>query len=107
MLQNMPCECGIEGTTAPYTLKTCSGVAETTGKRGTAFIIESADVKTSLPLPTWIECSIVPNNRGEIPTPATAHNHNHLKAIAHEISPLDPDAEVLLLMGRDTYIESA
>lgn len=42
----------IEGTTAPYTLKTCSGVAETSGRRAAGFTIESADGKTSIPLPT-------------------------------------------------------
>lgn len=92
---------GIEGTSSPYTLRTSSGQAETTGRRATGFIIESADGKTSLPLPTLIEFNMVPNSRDEIPTPAAACNPHHLKAIAHEIPPLDHNAEILLLLGRD------
>lgn len=46
----------IQGTTAPYTLKTCAGVAKTAWKRAYGYVMESADGKTSLPLPTLIKC---------------------------------------------------
>ena len=37
----------------------------------------------------------------EIPTPAAARAHPHLEAIAEKIPELDPEAEILLLVGRD------
>jgi hypothetical protein len=46
----------IQGTTAPYTLKTSAGVAKTAWKRAYGYVMESADGKTSLPLPTLIKC---------------------------------------------------
>lgn len=44
---------------------------------------------------------MLPNNRDEIPTPAAAHAHRHLGDIARKIPPLDKNAEILLLLGRD------
>jgi len=85
----------------PYTLKTCAGLLETAGRRISDFIVESIDGKISLPLPTLLECNQIPNNRSEIPTPGAAFHHSHLRHIAQEIPPLDPDAEILLLLGRD------
>lgn len=55
----------------------------------------------SFPLPTLIECNAIPNNREEIPTAEAALYHRHLKAIATEIPPLDPSADILLLIGRN------
>ena len=92
---------GIDGPMSPYTLKTCSGVAETAGRWATGYIVESADGAISFPLPTLLECNMIPNNRNEIPTPAVAQSHYHLRKIATEIPPLDPAAEILLLLGRD------
>ncbi|KAL4009138.1 hypothetical protein ACER0C_002990 [Sarotherodon galilaeus] len=36
-----------------------------------------------------------------IPTPEAAHHHAHLRQIANLIPPLDPNADILLLLGRD------
>ncbi|XP_037609979.1 uncharacterized protein LOC119478948 [Sebastes umbrosus] len=91
----------IADDTSPYTLRTCAGVSETAGRRARGFIVESADEKTSLALPTLIECDQLPDNRAEIPTPAAAMYHAHLKSLATKIPPLDPKAEILLLLGRD------
>ncbi|KAJ7995458.1 hypothetical protein DPEC_G00244770 [Dallia pectoralis] len=41
------------------------------------------------------------DNRDEIPTSEAALAHPHLQAIAPQIPPLDPSAEILLLLGRD------
>nr|XP_020483745.2 uncharacterized protein LOC109978925 [Labrus bergylta] len=87
--------------TSPYTLRTCAGVSETAGRRARGFIVESADERTSLTLPTLIECDQLPDNRAEIPTPGAARYHSHLKSLATEIPPLDPKANILLLLGRD------
>ncbi|KAL1267084.1 hypothetical protein QQF64_002759 [Cirrhinus molitorella] len=82
-------------------LKTCAGVVEASGRRAHGFIIESADGEISFPLPTLIECNSMPDNRDEIPTAVAALHHSHLKAIADKIPPIDPNAEILLLLGRD------
>ena len=54
-----------------------------------------------LDLPTLIECESIPRDKREIPTPETAARFPHLKQIAAEIPPLDDNAEVHLLIGRD------
>ncbi|CAG2255991.1 unnamed protein product [Mytilus edulis] len=48
-----------------------------------------------------IECDMIPNNRNEIPTCDVAANYQHLASIAQFIPPLDAEAKILLLIGRD------
>ncbi|KAI3361663.1 hypothetical protein L3Q82_002029 [Scortum barcoo] len=91
----------VKATSAPYTLKTCSGKFETSGRRAANFIIESMDGKLQLPLPTLIECDMVPDDRTEIPTTEIALHHPHLQRVANKIQPVDQDAAILLLLGRD------
>ncbi|XP_055017007.1 uncharacterized protein LOC129411103 [Boleophthalmus pectinirostris] len=91
----------IQGTTIPYMLKTCSGVTQVSGRRACDYVVQSFDGKMSFPLPMLIECNDIPNNRDEIPTTEAASHHPHLKAIAGEIPPLDPHADILLLIGRN------
>ncbi|XP_076879123.1 uncharacterized protein LOC143527737 [Brachyhypopomus gauderio] len=91
----------IVGDAQPYTLKTCAGLKQTAGRRARGFIVESVDSAIRLPLPTLLECNQVPNNRSEIPTSNAALHHRHLKRIAGEIPPLNPQAKILLLLGRD------
>lgn len=89
----------IKATPAPYTLKTCSGKAETAGRR--AVFIQSMDGRTDIRLPPLIECDSVPDNRTEIPSPEIAQRHPHLLPIANKIQPVDHHAPILLLLGRD------
>lgn len=91
----------VNQSSVPYTLKTCAGVVEVTGRRANNFTVESVDNQFSLPLPTLIECDMLPDNCNEIPTPEAACHHPHLRDIAAEIPPLDPHADILLLLGRD------
>ncbi|XP_039885710.1 uncharacterized protein LOC120732292 [Simochromis diagramma] len=91
----------IEGQLEPYTLKTCSGVVEIAGRRARDFILESLDGTTQLPLPTLIECDMIPDDRTEIPSPEVTHFYPHLKAIKGKIPEIDPEADILLLLGRD------
>ncbi|XP_041431208.1 uncharacterized protein LOC121397779 [Xenopus laevis] len=91
----------IKTTVAPYTLKTCAGVTETAGRRATNFIVESFDRKTQLPLPALIECDMLPDDKEEIPSPEVAYYHLHLRSIANLIPAIDPEASILLLLGRD------
>lgn len=64
-------------------------------------MVESPDGRCSLPLPTLIECDMLPDNRNEIPTPEAALYHSQLRDIAAEIPALDPQGDILLLLGRD------
>ena len=91
----------VQSEASPYTLKTCSGITDTVGRRASGFMVESANGDLHLSLPTLIECNLIPNNRDEIPTPEAARSHMHLKSIADKIPPLDCSAEILLLLGRD------
>lgn len=84
-----------------YHLRTCSGLVETWGKTAEGFQIESLDGSVAIPLPPLIECEEIPNNRSEIPTPSAVLHQPHLKSIAKYIPELEPDAEILLLLGRD------
>lgn len=43
----------------------------------------------------------MPYDKSEIPTPDAAKHHVHLKPIAHLISELDADAQIVFLLGRD------
>ncbi|XP_051813210.1 uncharacterized protein LOC110970024 isoform X1 [Acanthochromis polyacanthus] len=89
-----------EGTEV-YTLKTCSGVMEVSGRKAKDFIIESMDGHNKVPLPPMRECDMIPEDRSEIPSPEVAHHHPHLKAFSHKIHPVNPNAQILLLLGRD------
>lgn len=93
---------GIEAGAAPYTLKTCSGVVEAYGRRASNLVVESIDGDMQIPLPTIIECDVMPDDRLEIPSPEIARHYPHLKALVDKIPPVDPEAAILLLLGRDT-----
>ncbi|XP_045080043.1 uncharacterized protein LOC121578462 [Coregonus clupeaformis] len=91
----------INDNSAPYIMKTCSGVTETSGRRAVNFMVESIDGHKKLTLPTLIECDMMPDDRMEIPSPDIAHHHPHLQPVADKIPAVDPDAPILLLLGRD------
>lgn len=63
--------------------------------------IESFDGTQSHMLPILTECNAIPDSREEIPTPAVARAQLHLETVAEKIPELDPEAEILLLFGRD------
>ncbi|KAL0167347.1 hypothetical protein M9458_039191, partial [Cirrhinus mrigala] len=86
---------------SPYTLKTCAGVMETSGRRATNFVVESFDGKIKIKLPTLIECEMIPDDRAEIPTPEIARYFPHLRHVADKIPPLNENAQILILLGRD------
>ncbi|XP_057700851.1 uncharacterized protein LOC130921225 [Corythoichthys intestinalis] len=91
----------VQGTIFPYTMRTCAGLSETRGRKADGFIVEDVDGKVSMMLPTITECDQIPDNRDEIPSPEVAAAHPHLRSIASQIPPLDPSADILLLLGRD------
>lgn len=69
------------------------------GRRAHGFIIKSSDKKLNLPLPTLLECNQVTNNHSEIPIPDAARYH--LKRMAEQIPSLNPNTNILVLLGRD------
>ncbi len=91
----------IKGQPFPYSLKTCAGLVETSGRKAEGFQVESLDGQTSLLLPPLIECNDILIDRSEIPTPDAARHHPHLRSVARHIPELDPKAEILILLGRD------
>ena len=70
------------------------------GRRVAGVTIQSLNGVTS-DLPTLIECDSIPHDKCEIPTPEMARRFPHLHEIASEIPPLDPNADIHLLLGRD------
>lgn len=64
--------------------------------------MESQDGETRIPLPTLIECGMLPEDKSEIPMPEIARHYKHLKWVVDKIPALDPSASILILLGRDT-----
>ena len=94
-------ELGAVGPEEKYLLTTCSGEKEIKyGRRVAGVAIQSLNGVTS-DLPTLIECDSIPHDKREIPTPEMARRFPHLHEIAGEIPPLDPNADIHLLLGRD------
>ncbi len=91
----------VESEQFSYHLRTCSGIIETSDKKAEGFQIESLDGKVLISLPPLIECHEIMNNRSEIPTPSAVLYQPHLRHIAKHIPELEPEAEILLLLGRD------
>ena len=92
---------GIHGSPAPYLLRTCAGTTEMAGRKAVGFQIEAVDGPVSLDLPPLIECNEIMSNRSEIPTAEVALSHTHLRPVAPHIPELDPEAQILILLGRD------
>ena len=90
-----------EGPKWEYYFLTCGGDKEVRyGRRLTGLIIRSTHERTSR-LPTLVACDGIPQDEKEISTPEIAREHPRLRSIAVEISPLDKDANIQLLIGRD------
>lgn len=92
---------GIHGSPAPYLLRTCAGTTEMAGRKAVGFQIEAVDGPVCLDLPPLIECNEIMSNRSEIPTAEVALSHTHLRPVAPHIPELDPEAQILILLGRD------
>ncbi|VDI42552.1 Hypothetical predicted protein [Mytilus galloprovincialis] len=90
----------LKGNSSEYKLTSCAGTMNTFGRRATGLVIESLDWSTSLQLRILFECDI-PNIREEIPSPAVARHHDHLREIADYIPEIDDTAPILLLIGHD------
>ncbi|KAK3107001.1 hypothetical protein FSP39_004706 [Pinctada imbricata] len=92
---------GIHSERRNFALKTCSGENSMESRVAKNLVVSSLDGNTVLKLPAIVECDAIPDNREEIPTPEIAEQFPHLSEIAQYIPPLDCDAKILLLIGRD------
>lgn len=92
---------GAAGAKDRYYLSTCSHDREVKyGRRVTNICVRALSGTASV-LPTLIECDSIPQDKREIPTPEVARRFRHLRDIASEIPPLDENADIHLLIGRD------
>ena len=91
----------IDGDPFDYTLHSCSGPSEMSGRKAFNCVVEAIDGTHSYRLPPLLECPEIPNARDEIPTSEIASLFPHLQNIASQIPALNDDAEILLLLGRD------
>ena len=91
-----------DGPEEKYFLTTCSSSKETKfGRRVTGLLAKSVVSHRQADLPVLVECDRIPEDRSEIPTPEMAKRFLHLEAIADEIPPLDRNAAIHILLGRD------
>ena len=82
-------------------MSTCSGEKEEKYGRRVAGITVRSLSGAEFAVPTLTECDTIPQDKPEIPTPDMARSFPHLKAIAHEIPPVNETAKIHLLLGRD------
>ena len=92
---------GIHGEEYEYTLSSCHGRTRITGRKANGLHIESINGTARYKLPPLIECDDIPSSRAEIPTPEVARCYTHLQDIESHMAPVDSNAEILLLIGRD------
>lgn len=92
---------GIDSEPSSYSLRTCAGVTNMSARKAEGFMISPVAGGASFALPPLIECNQILASRCEIPTPNVALSHSHLRSVASKIPKLDPNAQILLLLGRD------
>lgn len=86
-----------------FTLTSCAGRQQMSGRRTSGFFVSSIDGSVTMELPMVTECTDIPDDRSEIPTPDVIRHLPHLRDIPNPA--LNPDAQILLLIGRD-YAEA-
>ena len=82
-------------------MSTCSGEKEEKYGRRVAAITVCSLSRAEFAVPTITECDTIPQNKREIPTPDMARSFPRLKAIPHEIPPVNETAKIHLLLGQD------
>lgn len=80
---------GVNTAEAPYTLSSCSGSCKMVGRVAHDLIVQPMDQSCNNRLPTVIECTYIPRDVSEIPTPEIAKNFQHLETIKDSIPAYD------------------
>ncbi|VDI04709.1 Hypothetical predicted protein [Mytilus galloprovincialis] len=68
-----------------YTMSSCAGRTIMNGRCAESLIVESLSGNGELEIHSVIECSAIPDEKSEIPTPDIAKSYPHLREIAHQI----------------------
>ncbi|CAG2225411.1 unnamed protein product [Mytilus edulis] len=84
-----------------YTMSSCAGRTIMNGRCAESLIVESLSGNGELEIHSVIECSAIPDEKSEIPTPDIAKSYPHLREIAHQMLDLNPNIDIQLLIGRD------
>lgn len=73
-------------------------MSEITRRHAAGFVIKSLD--GTMKLQTLIEFNDIPDDRSEMPTPDATLWHTQIP-LRTPITPLDPEAQILILLGLD------
>ncbi|CAG2232634.1 unnamed protein product [Mytilus edulis] len=92
---------GINTSAIQYTMSSCAGRTIMNGRCAESLIVESLSGNGELEIHSVIECSAIPDEKSEIPTPDIAKSYPHLREIAHQMLDLNPNIDIQLLIGRD------
>ena len=92
---------GADGPLGKYFLSTCSDEKEEKYGRRVAGITVRSLSGAEFVVPTLTECDTIPQDKREIPIPDMARSFPYVKAIVHEIPPLDETAKIHPLLGRN------
>ena len=71
------------------------------GRRVRNLVIKSVDGIVHLLFPELTEGNAIPCNSSDIPTPEVARLYSHIRPVTEMFPKPDPEATILLLVGRD------
>lgn len=91
----------IQGDPSPYLMRTCAGNIEMTRRKAVDSQVQAINGEVCLDLPPFIECNDFMSNQSEIPSPEVALSHTHLRPMWPHIAEPKPEAQILILPGRD------
>ncbi|XP_033759093.1 uncharacterized protein LOC117341342 [Pecten maximus] len=90
---------GVQGEDYCYTISSCTGTAQASGRKADGLVVSSIDGFSSHLLPSTIECDDIPQDRSEAATPEVVLHH--LKELKDHIPKFRSDCHIGLLIGRD------
>lgn len=85
-------------------MRTCAGTVEMTRRKAVGFQVQAINGEVCLDLLPLIECDEIMSNRSEILSPEVALSHTHLRPLVLYIPEPDPEAQILILLGRDLKV---
>lgn len=93
---------GVTGSSHDYniTTATCSK-AFVRGKTISSLVVWGIDARKSYSLPKLLTNDFLPDSKNEVATPKIVMQHTNIAHLAGNFQELDPEADVLLLLGRD------